>query len=143
MLDDMTSANHDLQVQSIAHGAIRLEQLAPQYGAERRRLMVLKYRGMAFRGGYHDYLIRRGGLLVFPRLIASEREVEPRLERIASGIPQLDALLGGGLDRGSSTLIIGAPGTGKSSLAAVYACAAAQKGENAALFISMRASRPS
>ncbi len=97
--------------------------------------MVLKYRGMAFRGGYHDYLIRRGGLLVFPRLIASEREVEPRLERIASGIPQLDALLGGGLDRGSSTLIIGAPGTGKSSLAAVYACAAAQKGENAALFI--------
>ncbi len=135
MLDDMTSANHDLQVQSIAHGAIRLEQLAPQYGAERRRLMVIKYRGMAFRGGYHDYLIRRGGLLVFPRLVASEREIEPRLERIASGIAELDALLGGGLDRGSSTLIIGAPGTGKSSLAAVYACAAARKGENAALFI--------
>lgn len=135
MLDDMTSANHDLQVQSIAHGAIRLEQLAPEYGAERRRLMVLKYRGMAFRGGYHDYLIRRGGLQVFPRLIASEREIEPRIERIASGISELDDLLGGGLDRGSSTLIVGAPGTGKSSLAAFYACAAAQKGENAALFI--------
>lgn len=135
MLDDMTSANHDLQVQSIAHGAIRLEQLAPNYGAERRRLMVLKYRGMAFRGGYHDYLIRRGGLQVFPRLVASEREVEPRTDRIASGIEELDELLGGGLDRGTSTLIVGAPGTGKSSLAAFYARAATQQGENAALFI--------
>ena len=135
LLDDLTSAGHDLQVQSIAHGAVRLEQLAPEYGGERRRLRVLKYRGMAFKGGYHDYQIRRGGLEVFPRIVASERTVEPRVDRIACGIPALDDLLGGGLDRGTSTLIVGAPGTGKSSLAAFYAKSAADQGERAALFI--------
>src|SRR6185503_2450555 len=103
--------------QSIAHGVVALEQLNPEYGAERRRLRVVKYRGMRFRGGYHDYVIRRGGLSVFPRLVASETRQTIPLERLASGIPALDALLGGGIERGTSTLIVGGAGTGKSSLA--------------------------
>jgi circadian clock protein KaiC len=135
LLDDMTSANQDLQVQSIAHGAVRLEQMFPEYGAERRRLMVLKYRGVRFRGGYHDFIIKRGGIEIFPRLIASEHRRAPIAEKLASGITELDALLGGGIERGTSTLIVGAAGTGKSSLAAKFAAAATARGEFAALFI--------
>jgi circadian clock protein KaiC len=108
LLDDLTGANHDLQVQSIAHGAIRLEQMFPEYGAERRRLIVLKYRGIRFRGGYHDYLIRRGGLEVYPRLVASEHRSAVVAEKLASGIAEIDTLLGGGIERGTSTLIVGA-----------------------------------
>jgi circadian clock protein KaiC len=135
LLDDMTSTDHDLQVQSIAHGAIRLEQLYPEYGAERRRLIVLKYRGVRFRGGYHDYVIKRGGLHVYPRLIASEHHRPVSSEKLGSGIAELDKLLGGGLERGTSTLIVGAAGTGKSSLAAQFVAAAADRGQNSALFI--------
>jgi circadian clock protein KaiC len=135
LLDDMTGVTHDLQVQSIAHGVVRLEQLYPEYGAERRRLIVLKYRGVAFRGGYHDYTIRRGGLNVFPRLIASEHRHGITVEKLASGISELDTLLGGGIERGNSTLIVGAAGTGKSSLAAQFVAAAAKRGQRAALFI--------
>jgi circadian clock protein KaiC len=135
LLDDMTGNNHDLQVQSIAHGAIRLEQLYPEYGSERRRLIVLKYRGVRFRGGYHDYIIRRGGIEVFPRLIASEHRTVVVKEKMASGIAELDALLGGGLERGTSTLIVGAAGAGKSSLATQFVATAAARGENAAVFI--------
>ena len=97
LLDDMTSADHDLQVQSIAHGVILLEQLNPDFGSERRRLRVVKYRGVGFRGGYHDYVIREGGLHVFPRLVANENHAEVSGENIASGLPDLDKLLGGGL----------------------------------------------
>lgn len=135
LLDDLTSASHDLQVQSIAHGALRLEQLNPEYGAERRRLIVPKFRGVAFRGGYHDYVIRRGGIEVFPRLVAREHSGAAVKESLRSGIAELDALLGGGIDRGTSTLIIGAAGTGKSSLAMQYVGAAVQRGEHAALFL--------
>lgn len=135
LLDDMTSADHDLQVQSIAHGVVRLEQLNAEYGAERRRLMVVKYRGVAFRGGFHDYVIRRGGLEVFPRLVASEHSAPRINEQMQSRIAELDALLGGGIERGTSTLIVGAPGSGKSSLAAHFVAAAAERGENAAMFI--------
>jgi circadian clock protein KaiC len=135
LLDDMTGASHDLQVQSIAHGALRLEQLYPEYGSERRRLIVLKYRGVRFRGGYHDYTIQRGGIEVFPRLIAGEHRGNPSTEKLASGIAELDKLLGGGIECGTSTLIVGAAGTGKSSLAAQFVSAAAARGENAALFI--------
>jgi circadian clock protein KaiC len=135
LLDDMTSNHHDMQVQSIAHGAVRLEQLYPEYGAERRRLIVLKYRGVRFRGGYHDYVIRRGGLDVFPRLVAAEHRLHPSAQKLGSGIDQLDGLLGGGLERGTSTLIVGAAGTGKSSLATQFAATAAARGEKAALFI--------
>jgi circadian clock protein KaiC len=135
LLDDMTSNNHDLQVQSIAHGVVKLEQLNPEYGAERRRLVVIKYRGVSFRGGYHDYVIRRGGLEVFPRLVASEYRALAPLAKLSSGITDLDMLLGGGLERGTSTLIVGAPGAGKSSLATQFVVFAAAGGQRAALFV--------
>ena len=135
LLDDLTSSNHDLQVQSIAHGVIRLEQLHPEYGAERRRLLVLKFRGVSFRGGFHDYAIRRGGIEVYPRLIASEHRTALKIERLASGVAEIDKLLGGGIERGTSTLIVGAAGTGKSSLAAQFVDAAAARGQRSAMFI--------
>ncbi len=135
MLDDLTSANHDLQVQSIAHGVVRLEQLNPEYGSERRRLIVLKFRGARFRGGYHDYVIHRGGIEVFPRLVAVEHRLAATMEKLASGIAEMDILLGGGIERGTSTLIVGAAGTGKSSLATQFVAAAAARGQRSALFI--------
>lgn len=135
LLDDMTSTNHDLQVQSIAHGVVRLEQLHPEYGSERRRLIVLKYRGVRFRGGYHDYVIHRGGIQVYPRLIASEHRAAAELVKLASGIAEMDVLLGGGIERGTSTLIVGAAGTGKSSLGAQFVATAAARGLNAAMFV--------
>ncbi len=135
LLDDMTSTSHDLQVQSIAHGALRLEQLYPEYGAERRRLIILKYRGTKFRGGYHDYVIKRGGLDVYPRLVAAEHHPTVINEALQSGISELDTLMGGGIDRGTSTLIVGAAGTGKSTVSAQFAAAAAKRGEKTAMFI--------
>lgn len=139
VLDDMTSSGHDMQVQSIAHGVLRLEQVQPEYGAERRRLLVQKYRGVRYLGGRHDCIIRRGGLEVFPRLVAQESTGEPvtldPARRCDSGIAALDSLLGGGLDRGTSTLIVGAPGTGKSTLAMLLATRAADRGEFAAIFL--------
>lgn len=135
LLDDMTSLEHDLQVQSIAHAVLRLEQLNPDYGSARRRLIVMKYRGSDFRGGYHDYRIARGGLVVFPRLVAAEHPAEPPQRRLPSGLTRLDDLLGGGLERGTSTLLVGAPGTGKSSVAVQFALSAARRGEHAALFV--------
>src|SRR5579872_1884582 len=135
LLDDLTSTDRDMQVQSIAHGVILLEQLNPEYGAERRRLRVVKLRGVKFRGGYHDYLINRGGLTVFPRLVASENRQDRPMERLSSGMKELDDLLGGGIERGTSTIIVGPPGTGKSTVTAQFALAAAERGEHAALFI--------
>jgi circadian clock protein KaiC len=135
MLDDLTGHDRDLQVQSIAHGVILLEQTNPDYGSERRRLRVVKYRGVQFRGGYHDYLIRRGGLEVFPRLIAAEHRESNIGHRFASDIAELDVLIGGGLEAGTSTLIVGAAGTGKSTIAAQFAAAAAARGERAALWV--------
>ncbi|WP_198088241.1 ATPase domain-containing protein [Variovorax sp. E3] len=135
LLDDMTATEHDLQVQSIAHAVLRLEQSNSDYGAARRRLLVVKFRGQAFRGGYHDYRINRGGLQVFPRLVAAEHTNDTAQTKLPSGIDALDALLGGGLEKGTSTLFVGAPGTGKSSVAVQFAIAAAKRGERAALFI--------
>lgn len=135
LLDDMTAMEHDLQVQSIAHAVIRLEQLHPDYGSSRRRVIVAKYRGKNFRGGYHDYKIVRGGLTVFPRLIAAEHVVAQTQTRLPSGLDPLDALLGGGIEKGTSTLLVGAPGTGKSTVAVQFAIAAANRGESAALFL--------
>ncbi len=135
LLDDLTGEGHDLQVQSIAHGVILLQQTTPDYGKQRRRLSILKYRGHDFRGGFHDYVIRRGGLEVFPRLVAAEHRATPDRGLIASSVRGLDDLLGGGLDRGSSTLITGAAGTGKSSLAVLFAHAAAERGECATLLL--------
>jgi circadian clock protein KaiC len=135
LLDDLTAVDRDLQVQSIAHGVVSLEQLQPEYGAERRRLRVLKYRGVRFHGGYHDFVIRRGGLDVFQRLVAGESGGTKLGERLSSGIAGLDELLGGGIERGTSTLITGAAGSGKSSIAAHFVTAAADRGFRSAMFI--------
>jgi circadian clock protein KaiC len=135
LLDDLTATDRDLQVQSIAHGVILLDQMSPEYGAERRRLRVVKCRGKAFRGGFHDYIIRRGGLEVFPRLVAAEHRQAVSGEKLSSGLGELDALLGGGIEPGTSTLIVGPPGTGKSSLAAQFVSAAAERGQHAAMFV--------
>ena len=135
LLDDLTAAEHDLQVQSIAHGALMLEHTMPAFGVARRRLSVTKYRGSAFRGGYHDYNIQRGGLEVYPRLIAAEHRQQSVRTRVKSGVASLDALLGGGLERSTSTLFQGAPGTGKSTLAALFATHEAARGERSTLFI--------
>jgi circadian clock protein KaiC len=135
LLDDMTSTDHDLQMRSIAHGVVLLEQNHPEYGAQRRRLSVLKYRGVRFRGGYHDYAIQKGGLEVFPRLVAAEHRQVSVHGKLSSGVAQLDDLLGGGIEEGTSTLIVGAAGTGKSTLAAQFASAAAKRGQKSALFL--------
>jgi circadian clock protein KaiC len=134
LLDDMTTVEDERHVHSMAHGVIRLEQIHPDFGSERRRLIVLKYRGAQFRGGYHDYVIRRGGLTVFPRLVASEHHAPPRIDKLSSGVAAIDALLGGGLDRGTSTLVVGAAGTGKSTLAAQFAHAEVARGGRVAWF---------
>ncbi|HYZ31032.1 MAG TPA: ATPase domain-containing protein [Crenalkalicoccus sp.] len=135
MLDDLTTEAQDKTVHSVAHGVIRLEELAPSFGAERRRLRVVKYRGQAFRGGFHDFSIETGGVRVFPRLVAAEHRGGFVRERQGSGIAELDALLGGGVERGSSTLLIGPAGAGKSLLAIQFAVASIGRGEKAALFI--------
>jgi circadian clock protein KaiC len=135
MLDDLTSHDNDLQVQSITHGAILLEHALPTFGKVRRRLHVTKYRGSDFRGGFHDYVIERGGLRVFPRLVAAEHRQSSSRERLRSDIAGLDSLMGGGLERGTSTLVQGAAGTGKSTIAALFAASAAERGERTAMFI--------
>jgi circadian clock protein KaiC len=136
LLDDKTSEPGDGQLQSIAHGVIQLEQLSPDYGSERRRLRVSKLRGRSYVGGYHDFVISRGGLRVFPRLGSTAGEAGHRITgSLPSGVPGIDALLGGGLDRGTSILLTGPAGAGKSSVAVQYAVAAAKRGERAALFI--------
>jgi circadian clock protein KaiC len=135
MLDDLTTEANDKTVHSVAHGVVRLEELAPDYGAERRRLRVLKYRGQSYRGGYHDFIIQRGGVAVFPRLVAGEHKTSFERSALKSRIPALDALLGGGLDRGSSALVLGPAGAGKSLLTMHFAKAAVERGEKVALFI--------
>ena len=134
LLDDMTSQQNDLQLHSISHGVVLLEQLAIEYGAERRRLRVVKMRGIGFRGGFHDIKIRKGGLDIYPRLIAAEHHTPFVGEVTPSGNAELDKLLGGGLERGTNALLIGSAGVGKSSLALTYAIAAAKRGERSAFF---------
>ncbi|WP_445217202.1 ATPase domain-containing protein [Bradyrhizobium sp. Pa8] len=134
LLDDLSSSQDDLQLHSIAHGVVMLEQLAIDYGAERRRLRVIKMRGIRFRGGYHDFTIEQGGLRIFPRLVAAEHHKTFVGEFTPSGNAELDQLLGGGLERGTNALLIGAAGVGKSSVALTYAIAAAERGEHAVFF---------
>ncbi|HEX7221051.1 MAG TPA: ATPase domain-containing protein [Burkholderiales bacterium] len=134
LLDDRTSADNDLQLHSLAHGVISLEHVAQEYGAERRRLRVMKMRGRPFRGGFHDFIIRSGGLDVFPRLVAAEHHRLFDGEPLKSGVPELDKLAGGGLHRGTSTLLMGPAGTGKSTIATQYAVCAAERGERSVLF---------
>jgi circadian clock protein KaiC len=136
MLDDRTAEYNDLQLQSVPHGVIELERVTPVYGAARRRMQLVKVRGLNFRDGYHDFNIKTGGIVVYPRLVAAEeRHTDGADENVSSGVVELDEMLGGGIDRGSSTLIMGPAGCGKSALATQYAVGAAERGEKAAMFI--------
>jgi circadian clock protein KaiC len=134
MLDDLSSAQNDLQLHSISHGVVLLEQLALDFGGERRRLRVVKMRATEFKGGFHDFVIRKGGLSIYPRLVAAEHQKPFIGEFTPSGNNELDALLGGGLERGTNALLIGAAGVGKSSLALTYAISAAARGERSVIF---------
>lgn len=135
LLDDRTGGVEDDHLQSIAHGVVFLEQLANQFGAERRRMRITKMRGVSFRGGFHDFAIRRGGLDIFPRLIAAEHGTGFVEADQSSGNRQLDSLLGGGLPTGTSTLLLGPAGTGKSTVATQFAAAAAARGDRVAMFV--------
>jgi circadian clock protein KaiC len=133
LLDEMIK-DSEPQVQTLVHGVIELQMRNPEYGPTRRRLGVLKLRGLKYRAGYHDFLIATGGLDVFPRLVAAEHRRAFERTPVPSEIPALDNLLGGGIQRGTSTLITGAAGTGKSSLSLQYALGAARRGELCALY---------
>ncbi len=135
LLDDRTMGDGDTQLQSLCHGVLLLEGQTPDYGAERRRLRVTKLRGLRFRGGWHDYAIETGGLQVYPRLVAAEHEEAASTGQIESGLPALDRMFAGGLDRGTTTLLMGPSGIGKSSVATQFAVAAADRNERAALYI--------
>jgi circadian clock protein KaiC len=134
LLDAISQNGQDMILHSLVHGVLRLEQFVPAYGAERRRLSVTRYRGTRFRGGFHDFVIRTGGLSVFPRLVAAEHRRPYRGELETSGVAGLDALLGGGLERGTGTIITGPAGCGKSLLALHYAVQSADKGHKAAYY---------
>lgn len=134
LLDDKSGTGVDPHILSLSHGVIEMEQLSPDYGVSRRRLRVLKVRGIKFREGYHDYLIETGGLRIFPRLVAAEHHATFRRRPVRSGIKPLDDLFGGGLDRGTTTLILGPAGTGKSTLSLQYARQMAAKGNRSVLF---------
>jgi circadian clock protein KaiC len=135
LLDDRHGGGMEAQAHTVAHGVMELEQLAPDYGAERRRLRIVKLRGVSFRGGHHDLLIARGGLLIFPRLVAHEHRNGFVRDLVPSGIKELDDLQGGGVSRGTSLLIMGPAGSGKTSLAMQYVSAAVKRGEHAAMFL--------
>ncbi len=134
LLDDMTSEALDKTVHSVAHGVIKLEELAPDYGAERRRLRILKYRGQRYRGGFHDFNIAHGGIILFPALVAAEHRIGFGRDRVGSGIETFDELLGGGLERGTSALVLGPAGAGKTLLTLSFVFAAIRRGERAAIF---------
>ncbi|HET8935113.1 MAG TPA: ATPase domain-containing protein [Polyangiales bacterium] len=134
LLENPTSTGGDPLLQSLVHGVIVMEQLAPLYGAERRRLRVVKLREVSYRGGFHDMVIRKGGVIVYPRLVAADHHQPFSAEVIKSGVPELDSLLGGGLDRGTSALLTGPTGSGKSTIAIQYSVAAAMRGEFVAYF---------
>jgi len=135
LLDDRVVGANEGEIQSLVHGVIRLERLSNEFGAERRRLSITKMRGSRYRGGFHDYRIETGGLAIFPRLVASEHRRPFVPMGLLSAIPNLDALLGGGLEQGTSTLVIGPAGTGKSTIVTTYALAAAARGTKAALYL--------
>ena len=135
LLDDLRSTDSELHFASIAHGVIMLEQLAMEYGGERRRLRIVKLRGHRFRGGYHDFTIQTGGLAVFPRLVAAEHDQLPSEGTLSSGNAPVDRLLGGGLEQGSCTLLLGPAGVGKTVLTTEFALAAAERGERVMFFL--------
>jgi circadian clock protein KaiC len=136
LMQEMTrGSSGDIQVEALTHGYLTLHQESPEYGGQRRRLRIHKMRGIAFRDGYHDFAIQSGGIRVYPRLVPAEHYSELPDETISTGLPGLDQLLGGGCERGSSLLILGAAGVGKSSRAAQCALAAAERGEKVRFFM--------
>lgn len=135
LLDDLTTDQNDKTVHSVAHGVIRLEELAPEYGAERRRLRVIKYRGRRYRGGFHDFAIETGGVRLFPRLVSAEHRASVGREVLQTDSAEFNALLGGGVQRGSSVLILGPAGTGKSIISLTFVKSAIGRGEKAAMFV--------
>jgi circadian clock protein KaiC len=134
LLDDR-NAGGELQSQSIMHGVLSLERLGQEYGISRRRLSIVKLRGAQFRDGQHDYSIEKGGLHIYPRLVAAEHRADHRDSVLTSGVSELDALLGGGLYAGTSTLVMGPAGTGKSTVAGTYLRSANRQGFHAAAYI--------
>jgi circadian clock protein KaiC len=134
LLDDRASDSHDLTLQSLVHGVIELQKHSPVFGKARRKLQVVKLRGVDFQAGFHDFSIVKGGIEVYPRLIAANHRARFEPESCPSGVPALDQLSGGGIDRGTTTLIVGPAGAGKSSLAVMYAVTAAERGEKSAIF---------
>ncbi|MCD6052103.1 MAG: circadian clock protein KaiC [Verrucomicrobia bacterium] len=135
LLDDRSAGARDLQIESIAHGVVGLQRSSPDYGISRRQINVQKIRGVKYREGNHDLVIRRGGLVIFPRLVAAEHHINFKREIFSSGNKELDALLGGGLDRGTGNMFMGPPGTGKSTLAVKFAIAAAKRRERVLFYI--------
>lgn len=135
LTDDRSTSHRQTELQSLAHGVVELEQVSPEYGAARRRMRVIKLRGVSYRDGFHDFAIEKGGLHVFPRVVTSDIQPDFERKQLKSGITALDNLIGGGLTLGTSTLVIGPAGVGKSSLMMAFAVAAAERGEKAALFI--------
>jgi circadian clock protein KaiC len=135
LLDDLTTESTDKTVHSVAHGVIRLEEMTPDYGAERRRLRIVKYRAQAFRGGFHDFIIRQGGMTVFPRLVAAEHRQTVSRAQVKTGIAGFDRLLGGGIEGGSSTVLVGPSGAGKSLICLQFVREAIRNGGKAAMFI--------
>ncbi len=135
MLDDRSAGARDLQVESVAHGVINLFRSTPEYGISRRQLNVQKMRGVKFCEGNHDFVIQKGGLVLFPRLVAADHHADFKREHFPSGIRELDAMLGGGLDRGTSNMFMGPPGTGKSTLAVKFALEAARRDEKILFYI--------
>ena len=135
LLDDRTASGSDVQLQSIAHGVLRLEKVQRTYGITRRHIEIVKLRGTPYREGFHDYIIKTGGMEIYPRLVAAEHSKPFVSERISSGLPAMDEMFGGGISRGSSTLITGPTGSGKSTLAMQFASEAAKRGDKASIFV--------
>jgi circadian clock protein KaiC len=136
LIDDLTSerSDRDTHLHSLSHGVISLERFTMEFGAARRRLQVQKLRGATFIAGYHDLNIRTGSIEVYPRLVAASHHTTFTEEKMPSGIDQLDALMGGGVLRGTSTLLTGPAGTGKTTLALQYVDAACTRGERCVLY---------
>ncbi len=133
-LDDLTNIEGDVHVQSIVHGVMLLEKVRAAYGVERRQFHIVKLRGVKFKGGTHDYLIEHGGIIIFPRLVAADTRTDFKQVSSSSGVPGLDKLLGGGIDRGTSNLVMGPAGTGKSTICIRFAVSAAERGEKVAIY---------
>ena len=134
LLDDRSSRDTDLQLHSIVHGVVRMDRAPREYGKSRRQVEVVKLRGTPYQEGYHDYKIATGGVIVFPRLVAADSRHEMGFDAISSGIAELDAVTGGGLNRGTSTLLMGPAGCGKTTLAMQWVSCAASRGDSCAIF---------